>query len=77
MNHTKRRAFLIHTRSSGSDTYEFAGVFPDRQPNFVDLLAQNGRAWTEERLVSRYDLENLMEDEVTDEEWAEYQEARA
>lgn len=68
----KRRAFLIHC--DRGESWEFYGVYPQRRPEIIDRLAQLHRAYTEERYVTRYQLEEIKEDEVTDEEWAEYQE---
>jgi hypothetical protein len=72
----KRRAYLIHSGGGGSsygDGWEFHGVFPERQPAFIDRLSRLGRAWTEERLVTRDELERIKEDDITDDEWSEYE----
>ncbi len=66
----KKRAYLVFTVCCGN--YEFYGVHPVRRSDIVERLSESVQAFTEERLVTRTQLEDIMDDEVTDAEWEEY-----
>lgn len=68
-----RTAYLAFT--GRGERAEFCGVFPSRQDayNAANRQCLDGMTpYIEQRQVSKYELENIKEDDVSDDEWALY-----
>ena len=74
---TKRRAYLLYVAGEYCGPWPTVRAAMDAQEHQADRAGFD-LAWRIQDMdVTRYELEGLKEDDVSDEEWADYQPARA